>query len=235
VILVALAAIVVPLLSGPSTKAQEAATAASLKALRDSVMAYYEDMKGVQVWTSGASAPPGTTGMPLTLRDLQIQPLDSTGSKPVPFYDPFTKRGWRGPYVLQSTGKFLPSSATPSPGTSLDASFYPLAPAGSPSFPSYTLSFQYGNPGDLAFLDGWGNPIVLQWPPANTGDSSNAANDVMIRSQYVRLVSAGVPTTNASGHSASVIVPPPTNTPMPLPNQRGNNKLLFVLTQDLYP
>jgi type II secretory pathway pseudopilin PulG len=233
VILIALAAIVVPLLSGSSTKAQEAATAASLKALRDAVLAYYEDMKGVPVWTTGAGAPPGTTGVPLTLRDLQIQPLDSTG-KPVPFYDPFTKRGWRGPYVLQSTGSFLPSSTAPSPGTSLDTTFYPPAPAGYPNFPSanppYTLSFLYGNPpqapnihGDLAFLDGWGNPIVLQWP--QTGDP------VDTRALYVRLVSAGALATNGGGNSASVITCPPALL-LPPQNQRGNNLVQFILTQD---
>ena len=127
----------------------------------------------------------------------------------------------------------------------LDVSFYP-----SGFFPPLG-SYTYGSLGDPAFVDGWGNPIVLQWPvPQLTTDT------VDVLAQYVRLVSAGVPTKNVSGtlysvidtltnnpllnnpaNSAALPLTPSYPTPsMPtLVNQRGNDLVLFILTQDLYP
>jgi type II secretory pathway pseudopilin PulG len=226
VILIALAGLLVPLVSSTSSNAQDTTTRATMTALRDAVMSYYQDMKGIQVWTDGTTAPPGTTGVPLTLKDLQVRPNDSTGT-PVPLFDPFTRRGWRGPYVLQSTGSFL---------TTLDGSFYPTTPVVNP----------YGNPGDLAFVDGWGNPIVLQWP--QTGDT------VATQALNVRLVSAGAPSKLVHGTMVSVLdtVPGTLIPTQPTPsqpnlrnerapnqsggrNQSGQDFLLFLFTQDQYP
>jgi prepilin-type N-terminal cleavage/methylation domain-containing protein len=257
-ILVALAGLLVPLLSSTSSKAQDTTTQATMIALRNAVIAYHQDMKGIQVWNDGSVAPPGATGMPLTLRDLQIPPLVPDGSATVQRFDPVTRRGWRGPYMLQTTGTFLPPPPPPpSPGAILDTSFYPAAPAGYPSFPSYTLSSLFGNTGDPTFVDGWGNPIVLQWPSAGQGDPSNSVNDVVVRSQYVRLVSAGAPSqfVPANGQTVSVLdtvtTTLTTGAPlplMPLPSQRitgdpnaidpyahGKDYILFILTQDLHP
>ena len=224
VILISLAGLLVPLVSSSSTNAQDTATRATMNSLRDAVMAYYADMKGIQVGELGSY--PGTTGMPTTLKDLQIQPVDNNGNL-VQNFDPFTRRGWRGPYVLQSTGTFA---------LTLDSSFYPTAPVANP----------YGNPGDLAFLDGWGNPIVLQWP--QTSDT------VAVKAQYVRLVSAGAPSKLVNGTMVSVLdtvattlMPTqPTVTQPNLQDQRGPNLsgprtqlgqdyVLFLLTQDQYP
>lgn len=225
-ILIALGGLLASLVSSSSTTAQDAATRASMTALRNAVLAYYQDMKGIQV--GPLNTYPGTTGIPSTLKDLQIQPVDNNGNL-VPGFDPYTQKGWRGPYVLQSTGTFLPASSTPIPGKTLDSSFYPTSP----------VANAYGSPGDLAFLDGWGNPIVLQWP--QTGDP------VTTRAQYARLVSAGAPSrlVTAQGASynvsvldtvAATLMPTQPTTSQPnLANQRGNDYVLFILTQDLYP
>ena len=135
VILVALAGVLVPLIGSSSDDARQTATRATLKNLRDAVLAYAQDMKGVQVGTGTFCY---TTGLPRTLADLQKRPTDDK-SNPVADFDPLARRGWRGPYLLQSTGKF--------DKIKLDASFAP-----------------YGNQDDPAFLDSWGAPIVLQLP-----------------------------------------------------------------------
>ncbi len=214
VILVALAAIVVPLVSNATQDASEMATKTTMKALRDAVQAYYQDMKGVAVVkkTTDVTGPKGvaanSTGMPNSLADLQNPPLDALGHAIA--FDPVTRRGWRGPYLMQATGKFDLAN--------LDASFV-----------------GYGNQDDPAFLDGWKNPIVLQWP--------NTTDGLDVQTKYVRLVSAGAPAKTVNGKSISVIntlatvlmptIPTISNTSAA--DQRGNDLVLFILSQDQYP
>ena len=69
-------------------------------------------------------------------------------------FDATYKRGWRGPYLSQATGSY---SINVSSG--------------------FTAS--YGNTGDKALIDAWGNPVVIQNPGATNG------------LQDVRVVSAG--------------------------------------------
>ena len=113
VILIALAGILVPLMTGVTSDAHYTTTKATMSSLRNAVLQYYQDMKGIQVWNDGNSAPPGATGVPLTLRDLQIQPYCYVGgvAQPVQSYDPVSKRGWRGPYLMSTTGSFTPMAA----------------------------------------------------------------------------------------------------------------------------
>jgi prepilin-type N-terminal cleavage/methylation domain-containing protein len=232
-ILVTLAAIIVPLMNGVSSDAQVTTTNATMAALRTSVMQYYQDMKGISLSRPipGTAFVSDSTGMPQTLKDLQIQPTSTDTSGHSILFNPATGRGWRGPYVLQATGIFLKVAAAPSLGTSLDASFYPGAPS-------------YGSLGDVAFLDGWGNPIVLQWPSVGTGSTTDPNFDLAQRVQDVRLVSTGPLSMNASGNMAGVI---DTLQSVPIPigpntavlqgeaNQRGNDMVLFILIQDPTP
>lgn len=237
-ILVALAGILVPLMTGVNSDAQYTSTKATMASLRNAVMQYYQDMKGIPLQRT----PPGTTlatdssGMPQTLKDLQVQPtyplvVDANGNPLA--YNPVSGRGWRGPYVLQATGAFQPEAAKPVQGVSLDASFYPAGNL-------------FGNPGDPAFLDAWGNPIVLEWPAVGTNPLPTGIpqQDFLQRAQMVRLVSAGAPT-NTGGSVLDTVkltggVLPwmpthPTASQPTLVDQRGNDILLFILTQDLYP
>ena len=230
--------ILVPMANTYVSDAQYTTTKATMTELRNAILAYQRDMKGVAVWTatpSGMVGPvPGTTGVPLTLKDLLVQPNDPFGN-PVATFNPVTRLGWRGPYLQQATGAF---------SANLDSSFYPNG------FTPLLGLYNYGSLGDPAFVDGWGNPIVLQWPQTQL-----ASDTVDVLAQYVRLVSAGPPTKNVndtlysvidtltynplagSTNSAAVRLTPsfPTPSQPGLVNQRGNDLVLFVLTQDLYP
>lgn len=80
---------------------------------------------------------------------------------PVGAFDPVTKIGWRGPYFARATGRF--------DLTSLDGTF---------------SDARYGAQNDLALVDAWGNPIVIQ---VNFDGGEVTAAEA----QYARLVSAG--------------------------------------------
>jgi hypothetical protein len=189
-----------------------------MTALRNAIIAYNQDMKGIQV---GSAAYPARTGVPMTLKDLLFKPNDDKGNT-VQDFDPYTQRGWRGPYVLQASGSFT---------TRLDTSFLPTR--------GFPFAYPYGNPTtnppDPAFLDAWGIPIVLQWP--------QTADPVTTQAQYVRLVSAGPPSKTVNGSRLSAIdtlattlMPTqPTATQPTLVNQRGNDLIMFLFVQDQYP
>jgi len=84
-VLVALAAIVVPLVSGTRSDAEETTTKQTLTNVRDAVIQYWLD------------AP---KEMPARLHFLFVDPDPTT-----PF-DPNYKVGWRGPYLSQATGSY---------------------------------------------------------------------------------------------------------------------------------
>src|ERR1700722_14066426 len=124
-IVAALAALVLPMassfLNNSLNDAQVTTTRASMTNLRNALTQYQQDMKGIQVWTTTVpqerhddrhqrfdmqwtrtvpgmvGSAPGTTGVPLTLKDLLIQPYDATGVNLVPSFNPATRKGWRGP------------------------------------------------------------------------------------------------------------------------------------------
>jgi prepilin-type N-terminal cleavage/methylation domain-containing protein len=228
-ILVGLLAIAAPMASTYTSDAQVTTTKATMTALRNAVLQYYQDMKGVQV---GTGFYPATTGMPKTMKDLQIQPMDGTGVNLVQSYDPRIGRGWRGPYLLQATGSFDPNAGNPT--TMLDTSFYP-----DPTFAvnSYGQPSPGGQlPGDPVFLDGWGNPIVLQWPTLPDNKTVDLAG--FIANKNIRLVSAGPPSKSRNGTLISTIDTPgydPLKPIAPLPADRGNDIVLFILIQDPNP
>ncbi len=86
-ILVALAAIVIPLYDETGSDAQTTATTVSLQCVRDAI--------------AGSAAGPGYVSdigaLPVTLKDLFIMPATA-----LPF-DPPTAHGWRGPYLSSPT------------------------------------------------------------------------------------------------------------------------------------
>ncbi len=213
-ILIALAAVVIPIGDlGVREMQTTQLTPHQLTNLREAVLRYYQDMKGIAVVRDlgDPTGPPETTqatGMPNSLVDLQIAPKGVDGK--AISYDPVTRRGWRGPYLLSTPTTFR--------STNLHGSFAP-----------------YGRDDKPAFLDAWLNPVVVQWPA--TLDS------LEIRSKYIRLVSAGPPSGFVQDRPISVLetradrlMPTkPTSLQPNLPNERGNDLLLFLLVQDEYP
>ena len=122
-----------------------------------------------------------------------------------------TERGWNGPYVrnvkpVLVLGQPKADFIFPKPTDkrfAADKSFYErrFFPAGyeqelSDAEGSGTRFFSYGIPGELAMGDPWGNPYVIQIPPAEVVEAlypASADEDEYsaTRFKYARIVSAG--------------------------------------------
>jgi len=126
-ILAALAGLVVPMLGASTNDSQYKATKVNLSHVRDVIM--------------GSPELPGYNGdmgeLPEIMADLLMKPATASD------YNRNTRRGWRGPYINNSSGTYT-----------LDFS-RGFTPA-------------YGLAGDPAILDSWGNPLVIQKPLAGT-------------------------------------------------------------------
>ena len=206
VILMAVAGLVVPLLTTTTDAAERRATLANMHKLRDILLGtpdrpgYLQDMQSVAVDSKHSAIPAANiNGVPEYLHDLFLQPSSA------PNFNIESKLGWRGPYLTNATGRFH---------AGLD-----------PSFAAYV---DIGLVDPPAVLDGWGNPIVIQWP--STGDPLET------RAKYVRLVSAGPPTLPGLNGKLSVIDTLASElTPQDLtPNERGNDIVLFLRVSDPY-
>jgi|GEM_PF-2237670 len=104
-----------------------------------------------------------------------------------------TGRGWHGPYVRANTfvkntdpsrDRFFPAPAdrrTDNDTTFASRGFFPLVQG------LTSQLFAYGYPGEKAVGDPWGNPYVLQIPPADAFTSAAEER----RFHFARLVSAG--------------------------------------------
>lgn len=181
VIVAALASMVVTMVERSREDAEATVARASMKTISEAILGssagvgYLGDMKYV----------PGFRSV-----DLRMQDLFSASNYPAhATYDPVAARGWRGPYLLPGNGAANTEPARrglfPEAGdrrfsgdaTYLERGFFASASASS-----------YGMPGDLSLGDPWGNPIVIQIPPAAafSGSLSDAK-----RFRYARLVSAG--------------------------------------------
>jgi type II secretory pathway pseudopilin PulG len=141
-------------------------TRQSLAQLRDVIaQSYWPDAGGnlPERNVNVAPVPPARMTTP-QLRYLFINPLtentlttaDPGSTDTTVTYNPAYRLGWRGPYVVPN-----------------NAAVYTINTAGG-------FLEQYGENGDPAVMDGWGDPIVIQ----NPGLTSDGGQDV-------RLVSAG--------------------------------------------
>jgi prepilin-type N-terminal cleavage/methylation domain-containing protein len=138
-------------------------TRASLARLREVVCEYWQDRVQLVNASRQNALPqpnPSVTQSPTRVASPQLAFLFWNPNYVAPNttvdFDPVYRVGWRGPYVVANNG-----------------SVYTISPATG-------FLDQYGENGDPAVLDGWGNPIVIQ----NPGPTSDGGQDV-------RLVSAG--------------------------------------------
>lgn len=212
-VLAILASILVIKIDHTMEDAEQTGTRASLQAVAEAFMGgvgaqgYVTDMRGFTALT-----------------DLRISNLVDDPQIP---YDPVTRKGWRGPYVL--SGQFVRNTVAERQG------FFPLSGDrrinGDKTFlerhfyEDSTTSL-YGEGGKGALGDQWGNPIVLQIPPASAISNPTPER----RWKYARVVSAG--------QDGVLDTPPGDRLAGKLPNgtstARGDDLVLFLNRADLY-
>lgn len=124
-------------------------------------------------------------------------------------FQPQTALGWRGPYLLQTSGSY----------GKFDGSVY--------SFRGNGFDATYGNPEDPAILDAWGNPIILQI------DFDGVAGITSFEVQYCRLVSAGPNNILETLTTAGNIVPGNDMSTELTLSECGDDLVLFLQVADL--
>jgi type II secretory pathway pseudopilin PulG len=164
-VLVALAGIIVPRMASATANAKQQTTVATMERLKE-IIAGSPQLPGY--WNDILASSSDPTQTPLTMRDLFYFNTNLLLQYPqwpsLQTFDPNTRHGWRGPYLMNSSGTY------PDPTN--------------PAVLARGFTATYGALGDPAMLDGWGNPIVLQWPQVIGLTLAQEA-------PYVRLVSAG--------------------------------------------
>ena len=151
-ILCLLATLIVPALSNYLSDSRGDVTRQSLANLRDVIAdAYWQDRVGLNSNNMNISVLPQPNSnkspdrviggvvypqMAFLFLNPNHQPPDTVSD-----YDPVYRVGWRGPYVVNSSGT------------------YTVTGTGKTDFTT-----QYGLTGDPTVLDGWGRPIVIQCP-----------------------------------------------------------------------
>ena len=130
-------------------------TRQSLTRLRDVIAQTYWQDANQTLPQRNVNVTPVPTGR-MTTPQLRYLFINSLTENTTVTYNPAYRLGWRGPYLAANTG-----------------SVYAINTATG-------FVEQYGENGDPAVMDGWGNPIVIQ----NPGLTPDGALDV-------RLVSAG--------------------------------------------
>ncbi|MEM9419131.1 MAG: hypothetical protein AAGA25_08810 [Planctomycetota bacterium] len=217
VVLVALGGLIVPLFSDLGGEAQDEATRATMSQVAETIVGpggYVEVMKFARnaadtefigeatglPWPSPAEIAGGRANHP-QLHYLFEQPTDLFDYDPsataTQYYDPLNRIGWRGEWLSAVT-------ATP--------------------YDSGVFSTTYGEgdgrdgagDDDLAPLDGWGNPVVIQLPNVTAGSFTDEEIG------HVRLVSAG-----PDGE-----IDTPTTVLTPTLTQKDDDVVLYLYRED---
>jgi len=160
-VLVALSAMVVPLVSGHGAAARDTGTRSTLQEVRDVILnRYLVDVHDPQVIEITLEGQPVNVLAPPTIRSLFQRPEHLTA------YNPSVRLGWNGPYLVETGAQY--------PGT--------------PTAAAQGFTPQYGTPGEPAILDCWGNPIVIR---AEMMIRENGPGNPVEEIPYWALVSAG--------------------------------------------
>lgn len=155
--------------------------------------------------------------------------------------DEFASRGWQGPYLkrirpIENTDSFRTDEFPKADDrrSALDETF-----ADRGFFPFSTRTYSpYGIPGEQAIGDPWGNPYVLQIPPAEAFETPSSTSETE-RFRYARIVSAGPdgilstpcyhPHSSEERRAARLAGRTHTDTSL-----RGDDLVLFLQRADLY-
>lgn len=180
-ILASLAALLVGVADGQRERAESTTLAATQKAIADALLGH---AAGPALWPDLRPVP-GYDPASTRLHDLMATSARLGDGQ---IFDIAARRGWRGPYLRTGAtvanldpsraGRFPAPDDLRFPG---DQSF-----AARGFFPGGVET--YGSPGELAIGDPWGNPLVLQIPPAGEFPPAIAASE---RLRHARITSAG--------------------------------------------
>lgn len=149
VILIALAGLLLSMLSGTTQDAQATATRTNLQSLANVIAQYRADNVGQMPLPGATGQSQGRLATQPQLRYLFINPANETTATS---YNPFTKTGWNGPYAFTGSGTY------PDP-TKLDP--YLAVNKNKTTFAANGFTTIYGLAGDPCVLDAWMNAIVL--------------------------------------------------------------------------
>ncbi len=171
-VLVSLAALLVPMYGRSLQTSELDITFQTMTALRNAVVgnggpSYLQDMKGL---SPGVSDPDALAGIPFTINDL----LSPAGK---PTFDPAFRRGWRGPYLAQTSGSttVLDSFNYLDSATKLQKQGRPIVlqwpPVGTPNRPYRVRLVSLGIDGalDAGYQNTW-DPAILAGSPSLSKD-----------------------------------------------------------------
>jgi prepilin-type N-terminal cleavage/methylation domain-containing protein len=172
-ILAILAGIVVPIIGGVSQLSTPGGPKSDRRIVTETTMLAIRDTflstgSRTGLW---ADLRHQSNRLPRTIAQM-FDPTPPVVVPATPLFDPVTKIGWRGPYLMQPTGTYP------------DITTIHQTTGNNWSADGFTST--YGVTGDLGFVDAWGNPIVLQIEFDGNTSSITAAE-----ATAARLVSAG--------------------------------------------
>lgn len=180
-VLIAVAAVIVPNVtdlrlgfSGDRKTPKEIATTQTLLQVRAAILGE-NGQKGLWTDLGGRDA-----DLPQKIAELFVSRAGWAA------YDPDTRRGWRGPYLMDNGAR-------------------------------YGVNDAYGSISDPAVLDGWGRPIVIQFPTSPVTEPERSLN--------VRLVSAG----------ENGVIDTPDDQAMPTRTDCKDDVVLFLRVADTRP